>query len=201
VQVLYAATGKNSIRKLIALKDSINTEQNTYLDAYLSGQVRAHGGDLHLLALFAPPAKRARLWPLYALATELAHIRHMVSEEMIGHIRYAWWRESLENLYAGHPRTLNSNSGHPVLEALHAELPHLPQSSLMNLVEAYAGPYPEAPTGEQEALAALTLPYLEPAEQKAWQKAHNVLKNHRTRHGGKKHSWLMLKLLLSGLTR
>lgn len=164
--------------------------------SYCADMVRAHDRDLYLLALFVPAAKREGLLSLYALATELSHLRHMVSEEMIGHIRYAWWRETLEALYAGTPRP-----GHPVLEALQPQLAQLPQAHLMALVEAYAGPYPQAPQGEDAALETLSLLWLAahaPEAIKPWRKAHRILTRHRTRHGRKRHSWLLLKLLVSG---
>lgn len=165
---------------------------------YCADQLRAHDRDLYLLALFVPEPARGRLIPLYALASELAHIRHLVREEMIGHIRYAWWRETLAGLYAGRPRP-----GHPVLEALQPQLESsgCPEPLVMALLEAYAAPFPDPPQGEDAALEALTLHWLSaraPAAVKPWKKAFAILTRHKARHGRRFQPWLMIKLLLAG---
>lgn len=169
-------------------------ENHSQKESYCADMVRAHDRDLYALSLFAPAPAREGLLAIYALATELAHIRHMVSEEMIGHIRYAWWRETLEKLYSGIPRP-----GHPVLEALQPL--NLPQPYVMALVESYAEPYPAPPKGETEALEVLSLSYLTenaPKALKPWQKANAIINRHKEKHGPKRHSWLMLKLLVAG---
>jgi phytoene synthase len=171
-------------------------ESHSQSSAYCAEMVRAHDRDLYALALFTPEPARANLLILYALATELAHIPRMVSEEMIGHIRYAWWRETLEGLYAGTPRP-----GHPILEALAPLLPILPQENLMALVEAYATPYPEPPQGEAAALVPLSWALIAATAPRAvtpWQKAHRIIARHHEKHGRKRASWLMLKLLIAG---
>ena len=166
------------------------------MQSYCANMVRAHDRDLYARALFTPEPAREGLLTLYALATELAHIRHLVSEEMIGHIRYAWWRETLEGLYNNTPR-----SGHPILEALTPMLSHLPQENLAALVEAYATPYPEPPQGQGAALENLSLAWLRAKDPKAikpWQKANHIIIRHHARYANKRQSWLMLKLLIAG---
>ncbi len=48
-----------------------------------------------------------------AFNAEIAHIGEAVSEEMMGLIRYTWWREAIDEIYAGKPPRK-----HPVVEAL-----------------------------------------------------------------------------------
>lgn len=52
-------------------------------------------------ALFAGPADREDLFALYAFNLEIAKVSPMVSEPMIGEIRYQWWRDTLDMIYGG----------------------------------------------------------------------------------------------------
>lgn len=61
---------------------------------------------------FAPEGARAGLAALYAFDLELSRIVGVVSQQLMGEIRLAWWRESLEAVAAGKP------GRHPVLDAL-----------------------------------------------------------------------------------
>lgn len=76
--------------------------------------VRKHDPDRYFSALFAPADKRPFLFALTAFNHELAHIGESVREPMIGEIRLAWWRESLESARAGNPRN------HDVVRAMAA---------------------------------------------------------------------------------
>src|SRR5579864_8087467 len=102
--------------------------------SYCAQEVYRHDRDRFLLSLFVPTVRRETLLALYALNVELARVHAAISEEMIGHIRYAWWQEALEALYAG-----GRISGHPVLEALAPAIHggHIPSEALMPLVESY----------------------------------------------------------------
>jgi phytoene/squalene synthetase len=73
---------------------------------------------LHLAARAAQPA----LLALTAFAVEVAHIADVVSEPLVGQMRLAWWRESLEGVAAGQtPRP------HPVILALVPVIQQYPQ--------------------------------------------------------------------------
>lgn len=50
-------------------------------------------------AMFADEASRERLLLLYAFHLELAKVPELVSEPMIGQIRYQWWREAIAEIY------------------------------------------------------------------------------------------------------
>ncbi len=50
-------------------------------------------------AYFAQDDARSRLMLLYAFHLELAKVPELVSEPMIGQIRYQWWREAIAEIY------------------------------------------------------------------------------------------------------
>ena len=78
--------------------------------------VREGDPDRFFSALFAPKEKRGGLFALYAFNIELARIGETIKEPMLGQIRHAWWRETVEQARAGAPRA------HPVAAALYALL-------------------------------------------------------------------------------
>ncbi|RME64072.1 MAG: squalene/phytoene synthase family protein [Alphaproteobacteria bacterium] len=79
---------------------------------YCLAMVRAGDHARYLTALYADRAARPALLALYAFNLELARVREAVSEPLLGEIRFAWWRETVESLYGGHARA------HPVAQAL-----------------------------------------------------------------------------------
>ncbi|MCR9219653.1 MAG: squalene/phytoene synthase family protein [Alphaproteobacteria bacterium] len=74
--------------------------------------VRRADPDRFLSAIAAPAAARPALFALYALNAEVAKVRDVVSEAMLGDIRLQWWREAVEECFAGRPRR------HEVVRAL-----------------------------------------------------------------------------------
>jgi len=93
--------------------------------------VRDHDYDRYLCTLFAPARVREAWFTLFAFNHEIAVIAEMVSEEMIGLMRFAWWREALDKIYTGNPV-----HSHPVAEALaqviHAHrLPRAPFDAML----------------------------------------------------------------------
>ena len=66
--------------------------------------VRVHDPDRYLCDLFAEPKTREGLFALHAFNHEVARIREVVSEPMLGHIRLQWWREALDGILAATPR-------------------------------------------------------------------------------------------------
>jgi phytoene synthase len=63
--------------------------------------VRRHDHDRFATVLFAAAAQREALFALYAFNYEIARVREIVSEVMLGRIRLQWWRETLDAVYAG----------------------------------------------------------------------------------------------------
>lgn len=82
--------------------------------ADLDAQVRAADPDRWLSSRFVGDlAARADLIALYAFEAELMLIPTRVTQPLLAEMRYAWWREQLNGVFAGTVR-----KGHPVLEAL-----------------------------------------------------------------------------------
>ena len=72
--------------------------------SYCGDQVRQFDHDRYLTCLFAPSEVREDLFALYAFNHEIAKVAEIVTEPMAGQIRIQWWREGLDDLYAGAPR-------------------------------------------------------------------------------------------------
>ena len=66
--------------------------------------VRNADYDRYLAGLFAPVAARPHLFALYAFNHEIAKTAETVSQPVLGQIRLQWWREAIEELYAGRLR-------------------------------------------------------------------------------------------------
>ncbi len=98
----------------------------------LMQQLRREDPHRYLMSLYAPQKNRESLAALSLLNSELARIRESVSEPMVGEVRLAWWRESVEDLYAGKVRK------HGVLEALAATsfCQHVPHMLVDRMIEA-----------------------------------------------------------------
>lgn len=80
----------------------------------LDQQVRAADLDRWLSSRFvADEGLRADLITLYAFEAELMAIPTRVTQPLLAEMRYVWWREQMDGVFAGVAR-----KGHPVLEAL-----------------------------------------------------------------------------------
>jgi 15-cis-phytoene synthase len=80
----------------------------------LDAQVRSADPDRWLSSRFVGDlAARADLIALYAFEAELIAVPTRVTQPLLAEMRYAWWREQMDGVFAGVPR-----NGHPVLEAL-----------------------------------------------------------------------------------
>jgi len=94
--------------------------------------VRRLDHDRFLSTLLAPADKRARLVALYTFNAEIARVREMVSEPMLGQIRLQWWRETIESIANGEAR------GHEAAEALLAAFgpDGIDTAGLISLIDA-----------------------------------------------------------------
>jgi phytoene synthase len=81
---------------------------------YCLDQVRSFDRDRYLMALFAPRDRRGDLLALYAFNVEVARIRELVREPMMGVIRLQWWHDAVAEIYAGGERR------HQIVQALAA---------------------------------------------------------------------------------
>jgi phytoene/squalene synthetase len=63
--------------------------------------VRRGDPDRFLATMAAPPAARARLFPLYAFNLEVARAPWVTAEPLIAEMRLQWWRDTLAEIAAG----------------------------------------------------------------------------------------------------
>jgi NADH dehydrogenase [ubiquinone] 1 alpha subcomplex assembly factor 6 len=89
----------------------------TEVDAAPMALVRRHDRDRFQTALFAPPRQRQALFALYAFNYEVARVREIVTEPMLGQIRLQWWREAIAAAFAG-----NASRRHEIVLPLTAAI-------------------------------------------------------------------------------
>jgi 15-cis-phytoene synthase len=92
--------------------------------------VRAADRDRYLATLYAPQAKRASLFAIYAFNAEIAAVRDRIREPLPGEVRLQWWRDVVGGLGVA--------EGHPVAEALMAAIREhaLPVATFQNALDA-----------------------------------------------------------------
>jgi phytoene synthase len=92
--------------------------------------VRAADRDRYLATLYAPEAKRASLFAIYAFNAEIAAIRDRIREPLPGEVRLQWWRDVLDGARPA--------EGHPVAEVLLAAIREhaLPVVTFQNYLDA-----------------------------------------------------------------
>ena len=73
------------------------------LSAPTLDQLKSVDPDRLRAAVFADKDGRKRLQFLYAFHYELAKVPELVSEPIIGQIRYQWWRDAVAEIYEGKP--------------------------------------------------------------------------------------------------
>jgi len=66
----------------------------------LALRLRRDDHDRYLTLLTAPAERRGALAALYGFNHELARMRELVTEPAMGDLRLAWWRETLEAIFA-----------------------------------------------------------------------------------------------------
>ena len=106
-------------------------------DIDLDGDVRQSDPDRWLSSRFVvDPAARADLIALYAFEAELLAIPTRVTQPLMAEMRYVWWREQMDGVFAGAAR-----KGHPVLEALTDVVARrgLERAPFEALIEAHVG--------------------------------------------------------------
>jgi len=108
------------------------TDMSESAASYYADQVKKGDPDRYHGALFAPRVARDRLLALYAFNLEVARIREVVSEPLLGDIRLRWWRDAIDEIYAG------SVGQHEVVAALALAIhsADLPKKLFGQLLEA-----------------------------------------------------------------
>jgi NADH dehydrogenase [ubiquinone] 1 alpha subcomplex assembly factor 6 len=115
----------------------------------LAAGLRHHDRDRYQTALFAPAARREALFALYAFNYEIARARESVREPMLGLMRLQWWRDALDEIYAGKPPRRHE-AAVPLARAIAAH--GLSKELFTALLDARAQDMEEVPP---ESLAAL----------------------------------------------
>jgi len=116
--------------------------------AYCLEQVRRFDRDRYLAALFAPGHVRADLFALYAFNLELAKIREVVREPMMGLIRLQWWRDCIGEIYAG--KTRRHQVAQPLAQAV--ARCRLPRELFDRLIDAREADLDNGPPADLAAL-------------------------------------------------
>ena len=109
----------------------------------LDQQVRTADLDRWLSSrLVADARARTDLIALYAFEAELMTIPTRVTQPLLAEMRYTWWAEQMDGVFAGVPR-----KGHPVLEALTDLVARhgLNRAPFDALIEAHIGRVREEP--------------------------------------------------------
>lgn len=106
--------------------------------------------DRYVAALFVSPARRRGLIALYAFNHEIARIREVAHEPMIGHIRLGWWREQIAAIYERRPVAA------PLSLALQETVQTfaLPRALFDAQLDTRGADFEEAPFGDEAALEA-----------------------------------------------
>lgn len=118
-------------------------------DTSLAAGLRQHDRDRYQTALFAPAARREALFALYAFNYEIARIREAIREPMLGLMRLQWWRDALDEIYAG-----KSPRRHEVVTPLACAIAahNLSKTHFIALLDARAQDMEELPPGSLPAL-------------------------------------------------
>jgi phytoene synthase len=116
--------------------------------AYCELVVRRDDPDRWLASLFVPREARSSFHALLAFSLDIARVREIVSEPLLGEIRFQWWRDALEG--AGHGDVL----ANPVAVALIDTIERygLPVAPLLALIDARQFDLYDEPMERLEAL-------------------------------------------------
>jgi phytoene synthase len=121
--------------------------------AHCDALLRRDDPDRWLASLFLPAEKRKHVHALYAFSLEIARVRTLVSDPILGEIRFQWWREVL----AGDRET--EAEAHPVAVALLDTLARcaLPREPFMALIDARLFDLYDEPMPSVEMLEAYSV--------------------------------------------
>jgi phytoene synthase len=98
--------------------------------AFCEGLLRREDKDRWLASLFVPSESRRHIHALYAFSLEIARVREVVSEPLLGEIRLQWWRDALKAINAAEAKA------NPVAAALRDTIARfdLPIAPLLELI-------------------------------------------------------------------
>ena len=109
--------------------------------SYCAERVRTYDYDRYFASIFAPRDVRSDLMALYALNLEIASLRELVSEAILGEMRLEWWRDAVTAIYEG--RTIQ----HAVAAELGPVVRRhdLPREEMDGLIAARSRDFDESP--------------------------------------------------------
>ncbi len=107
-------------------------------------------------SLLAAQKNRVALQTFYAFHAELAKVPEMVSEPMIGAIRYQWWRDALDEIFTG--KSIRQHDiARPLAELIHEKnISRFSLDSLINGRERDLDPEPFADIAAAKAYSRET---------------------------------------------
>jgi len=86
-------------------------------DQYTQEKAAQSGSSFYYSFLFLPPERRRAITALYALCREVDDIADSIEDTGVAHVKLAWWRAEIANLFEG-------NAQHPVTLALAPAVAH-----------------------------------------------------------------------------
>jgi phytoene synthase len=120
--------------------------------AYCEELLRREDKDRWLASLFVPYERRQHIHALYAFSLETARVGEIVSEPLLGEIRFQWWRDALEGTNESDAKA------NPVAAALLDTIARfdLPKARLLELISARTTKLYGDPVQSVAALEAYT---------------------------------------------
>lgn len=117
--------------------------------SYPAQQVRLYDRDRFVTGLFAPADRRDDLFALYAFNLEIAKLREVAREPMMGRIRLQWWRDIVAAIGQGH-----APPPHPVAQPLAAAMRRhrLDEAALQRLIDSREADLDDEPPADLAAL-------------------------------------------------
>jgi NADH dehydrogenase [ubiquinone] 1 alpha subcomplex assembly factor 6 len=114
----------------------------------LAERARKLDPDRYLAALFAPAESRPHFFALILFNYEIARVREVVTQPILGQIRLQWWRDAVEQIYAG------KRPAHDVARALAGavEAAGLDRGRLEAMIDAREADLAESPPARIEEL-------------------------------------------------
>ncbi|MCU0951407.1 MAG: presqualene diphosphate synthase HpnD [Burkholderiaceae bacterium] len=99
-------------------------------DEYCQQKAAASGSSFYYSFLFLPPPRRRAITALYAYCREVDDVVDEVTDPGVAQTKLAWWRNEIEQLFAGNPQ-------HPVTRALqpHLEAFGITRERLLQVIE------------------------------------------------------------------
>jgi 15-cis-phytoene synthase len=128
-------TGRKKLLSYQGAPDAANVPARSADYAYCEDLVRRMDRDRWLASLFVPQDRRRHIHAVYAFNCEMARVNELVSEPLLGEIRFQWWREALEGANQG------DALANPVSAALLDTMARfdLPTRTLLELIGARTG--------------------------------------------------------------